>query len=253
MCASWLRCSTLFKNGAEADTSTAELHVFAVSGVLAYTGLDFIYDFEAANPQTKLMMDEGNDELVCSLVKDGKVEVGFSAGPVDVELFDAQPFSSHPHVLVVAEDDPIACKGYATYADLEDRCVATLCAGYSPHRGVRARLAKAGVRPRTTVGFAETYTGLIMAQRGEAVCVSTDYAAFSQPWPGTRILPFEDGAFTWDAYLIAHRSIPLSARAQAFWDYAVKWVAKQRDRLFCWPADDPSAPFAHPGVGVPTA
>ena len=227
------------------DRPNSELRVFAVSGVLAYTGLGFLHDFEAEHPDAHLVLDEGNDELVCGLVREGKVEVAFSAGPVDVETFDAEPFSSHPHVLVVNEADPVAEKGFATYADLEGRTVMTLCAGYSPNLGVRARLAKAGVHPRETVGFAETYTGLIMAQRGEAVVVSTDYAAFLQPWPGTRILPFEDPSFTWDVYLITRRGATLSPRARTFKEYALGWARAHKDALFHWPENDPSRPFAH--------
>ena len=163
----------------------------------AYVGPGLARDFKAAHQGFSLVIDEGSDEYVSSLLTSGLAEVAFLASPVDPDLFETRPFSSHPHVLVVGLDDPLACKESVTLADLNGRRVATMCGGYSPNRGIRSRLAALGVVPSDYVGYAESYTGFLMAASGEAVCVNTDYAAALNLRPDVRVLPFSDPSFVW--------------------------------------------------------
>lgn len=213
----------------------SEVRVHSVSGVLPYLGPSFMDDFRRAHPDVSLVIDEGNDERVADLLLSGRAEIGLLSAPVDPDLFDLVPFSSHPHVLVVGEHDPLASKDRVSVEDLSDRVVATQCGGYAPHRGIRARLAARGIKPRDYVGFAESYTGFFMAATGLAVCINTDYASFLNLRPDVRIVRFDDPTFTWDTFIVWRKGASLGAGAAAFRDFAPAWLKRNKDKLFSWP------------------
>lgn len=211
------------------------LRVFAASGVLAYTGVGFVRDFERLHPGWHLHVDECSDDYVIDVVGSGRAEIGFAAGPVDADTFDADLFSSHRHVIVVGEDHELALHDTVRLDDLNGRRIATLCGGYAPSKGILARLARSGVHPAETYWFAETYLGLMLAADDGVACVSTDYAAALQPWPHTVVVPFDEPDFTWDVYLVARRGTRLSPQARTFWDYALAWIDGHRGELCHWP------------------
>ena len=125
--------------------------------------------------------DGGNRRVF--VVGSGRAEVGFTAGPVDAEAFDSEPFSSHRHVLVLGEGHKLAGRDSVSLADLNGRRIATLCGGYAPSKGILARLARSDVHPSETHWFAETYLGLMLAAEDDVACCPPTTRRHCSPGP----------------------------------------------------------------------
>lgn len=222
------------ENDAEARSSHTTLNVASVTGVILYLGLRFTDDFEQAHPRIKLEIEEGSDRRVAELLASGAADIGFLAGPVDHAKYDAVPFSRHRHVLVVNKQDPLAAKTSVSYSDLEGRTVALLGRDYSPYGNNVRRFAEAGVTPARLVENAEGNTGFQLAASNQAVSISTDYAAHMAFSDNLAILPFEDESCSWDIYLVTAKNAKPSEDVRAFREFALEWIAVNRDSLFTW-------------------
>lgn len=219
---------------ADADEGRTVLDVASVTGVLLYTGLGLIDDFERTHPGIELRVEEATDRRVAELLEAGAVDVGLMAGPIDRGRWDAVAFSRHRHVLVVNEWNPLAVKERIDLRDLEDQVVTLLGRDYAPHGNIVRRLSEAGVQPARLVEHAEGNTGLQLAASNQAVCVSTDYAAFAMPLAGTVIRPLGDESCSWDIFIVSRKGAVLGEEARAFLEFAPAWVRDHRESLFVW-------------------
>lgn len=202
------------------------LNVVSASGTLAYVGLGFVNDFEAANPSTELRIEDLTNRLVDEALMAHAADVGFLVGPIDTQRYDAELFSSHPHLLIVDCDDPLAAKDAVAYSDLEDRTVIVLGRDHPLFKTFTERLVAAHVVTRDTIGVAVLNDMLPMVSRNGAVLVSADFWAQTTAGKHHVILPFEDTTLSWDIYLVHRKGEVLEPVAQAFWNYALRWAHK---------------------------
>lgn len=219
---------------ADEDADRTTLDVASVTGALLYTGLGLIDDFEREHPDIDLRIEEASDRRVSELMISGAAEVGLMAGPVDRGQWDAVLFSRHRHVLVISEQNPLAAQEHVEISDLEGQVVTLLGRDYAPYENNVRRIAEAGVRPARLVEHAEGNTGLQLAASNQAVCISTDYAAYATPPVGAVVRPLGDESCSWDVFLVSGKGVVLSEEAQAFCDFAPSWVQAHRDTLFTW-------------------
>lgn len=222
------------ESDAEALSEHSALPVASVTGVILYLGLAFIDDFEETFPTIDLEIEEGSDRRIAELLNSGAADIGFLAGPVDRAKFDATLFSRHRHVLVANKADPLATKPFVSYGDLTGKTIALLGRDYSPFENNVRRFSQAGVLPKKLVEVAEGNTGIQLAATGQAVFVSTDYAASAALSSEIAIVPFEDDDCSWDIYLVSKKDAALSEDAQSFRTFALEWIASNQSKLFLW-------------------
>lgn len=219
---------------ATAESDRTQLNVASVTGVLLYTGLGLIEDFECAYPDIELRIDEMSDKRVADQLREGSADIGLMAGPVDRALWEAVLFSRHRHVIVMAENDPLASREIVSVADLDQRVVTLLGRDYTPYANNLRRFAEAGIQPERLVEHAEGNTGLQLAASGQALCICTDYAAFATPLANTVVRPFGDKECSWDVFVVWPRGVELNKPAAAFREFAPTWVRNHHNTLFSW-------------------
>ena len=219
---------------ADKDAGRTTLDVASVSGVLLYTGLDFIGDFEREHPRIDLQLEETNDRRVAELLESGVADIGMMAGPVDRGRWEALPFSRHRHVLVVNEKNPLAVKEHIEIRDLEGQIVTLLSRDYTPYSNNLRRFAEAGVQPARLIEYAEGNAGLQLAASNQAVCIFTDYAARALPLVNVVVRPLGDKSCSWDVFLVWKKGIVLSEEARSFRTFALGWIDSHRKELFSW-------------------
>ena len=173
-------------------------------------------------------MEDLTNRLVEEALASRTVDVGLLVGPIDQQRYECAPFSSHPHLLIVDRDDPLAGREQVAYADLEDRTVILLGRDHPLLKTFTDRLASARVVPRDVIGVAVLNDMLPMVSRDGAVLVSADFWAQATAGEHHVILPFEDKTLSWDIYLARRRGETLEPAAQAFWDYALEWANTPR-------------------------
>lgn len=203
------------------------LTVPSASGTLSFTGLGFVAEFECENPLIELHMEDMTNRLVDQALSDRTAEAGLLVGPIDSRRYEGVLFSSHPHLLVVDCDDPLASKEQVAYADLEDRTVILLGRDHPLYATFSDRLARAHVVPRDLIGVAVINDMLPMVSRDQAVLVSAEFWAQAAVGEHHVIVPFEDKTLSWDIYLVHRRGEVLSPVAQTFWEYALRWAREK--------------------------
>lgn len=210
------------------------LRVACTSGGLTYNLPNFQRDFERAHQGVALRLEEGNDRHVQDLVRQGLVECGLVAGQIDHATFDSALVMSHPHVLVVGTDDPLASREFASMRDLQGRSVALIGAGFAPFDYVQDRMARQGVVPREVIGVAEISSGCRMSATDGVVTVTADFTVMPDPPEGTVVLPFDDPDFTWDISLIVRHDRGMRSDVRDLLDFARNWCREVEQRDYSW-------------------
>lgn len=216
-----------------------KLAVASTVGVTLYVGLGFNDDFEREHPDIKLTIEEGSDRRVEELLASGAVDIGFLAGPIDRGRYDAWPFSRHRHVLEVNASDPLAQREFVTHADLDGRSVALLSRDYVPYRNNLRWLAEAGAEPERLIELIEGFTGSQLVADGQAVSITTDNSSLLRAVAGVVAVPFEDKTCSYDIYLVKRKGETLDDDAEAFREFALRWVEANRGSLSAWDCSVP--------------
>lgn len=208
------------------------LQVAASSGYLVRFGSEFRRAFEEDNPGYRLAVEEYSDEGVLQALRDGSAVCGFASGAIDEHAFDRRLLSRHRFVLLVPADHPLAKRNAVGYGDLAGLDLVAMGKGHSPFGTITARLATEGVQPASLTAIIEISTGIDLARRGEAACITTDFAASAFGGNDSRIIPFRDPDFTWDFWFVRRTGTPQIAAADSLADLACSWLLQHREELF---------------------
>lgn len=199
------------------------LRVAAVSGTLSYLGLGFSHAFETTHPDVELLIEDTTNRLVNEMMATGLADIGFMAGTVDRDRYDAVLFKSFPHTLIVSTQNPLAGKDRVSFADLTGQTVIVLGRDHPVLEGFTERLTSTGAQPAEVVGVAVLADFAHFVQLDQAVLISADFWNYANAWKGTRAIPFEDATFAWEVHLVNRRGAPLTPPAAAFKQHALEW------------------------------
>lgn len=211
------------------------LTIASTQGVSEYLSLAFIRDFAESHPHISPRIMESPDAIAKQRTLDNVAEIGVLGGPVDLSVFHAVPFTSHRPCLVVNEANPLARKAAIDYADLDCQPLAMVSREFASHHLVVNRLANAGVHVDIVMEATELDLCHRLAEQGDAIAVSFDFAAWGGRRAHTVIRPFADRSFVWETFIVRKAGADLSPQAQEFCDFALAWVADHRADLFQWP------------------
>lgn len=199
-----------------------------VGGQLTSLGLSFIEGFEAEHPDIELRIEDCTNQRVGELVMSGGAEVGFMAGPIDVRQFDATPFASYAHVLIVSDKNPLAAKPSISYQDLENQRVAVLGEGYPVRETFLGRAAAVGVYPTCVIDTVMPEMIVPLAAHDELAIIGASHGAYCRQKPqGVAIVPFEDAGFSWDVFIVTRVGAAPNVAVSLFKEYAVEWSLAQ--------------------------
>ena len=232
------------KHGAQGGPSREVIEIASVSGGLSFFGSALADDFAATHPGLELSIIERNDRQAAELVRTGTVECGVVAGPVDRSMFDSTLVAQHPHAVVVRADSDLAALRAVSFSDLKNRPVGMMGEGFSPFEYVRERLEREEVRPAKVVGFAEGYTGIVRARRGDLCFITVDFLIPPSSDPGLAVLPFDDPQFTWDEHFIVRRGSQPDAGVLALRNHIASWLRDHETSLFPWRSDSGPWPLS---------
>lgn len=216
-------CASIRGEVADRGAAHEVLRVASVSGTLSYLGLDFITGFESSHPGTELLIEDNTNRLVNEMMQDGLVEIGFMAGPIDRDKYDAVLFRSFPHVLIASDASPLSRKRSISFSDLEGQTIIILGRDHPVLGYFNARLAQEHVRPAEVIGVAVLADFAQVVRGNQAVLIAADFWEYAGAWEGTTMVPFADRSFSWDVYLATRHGQPLGSDALAFRDYALAW------------------------------
>lgn len=211
------------------------LDVASTIGISEYLSLAFFRAFAEERPAVSLRFLEGSDELARTRLKDGGAEMAVLGGIVDYSEYRCTPFTRHRPLLVINERNPLAAKPSIDYADLDGQPIAMMSQEFLSTHTVMNRLAREGVEPDIVAEAAEIELCHRLAESGDAIAVSFDFAALGGRLQHTVARPFSDPDFWWETFLVQRLDAKPSPQAQDFRDYALAWVGKHGGELLHWP------------------
>ena len=212
------------------------LTVVSTLNFLQFVSVRFVEDYYAAHPDVILNLVELSDYAGMKKVGSGEVELAFMCGPVDTTSFAAiHNLFSQRFVAVVNEDHPLAKEKSLTLKQLEGEQLILPSREYGFYTAQLNHFLSIGVDPY--IYFETTNLSIIpqFAARNHGIGITLDYIAYSDPLPGTVIIPFEGAGQSRSIYLVKRRGSKLSPEAIAFRDFTLKWIAGHKNEFFSSP------------------
>lgn len=210
------------------------LDVASTLGISEYLSLSFFRAFAEERPLVSLRFLEGPDELALTRLKEGTAEMAVLGGVVDYSEYRSTPFTRHRPLLVINERNPLAAKPSIDYADLDGQPLAMMNGEFLSTHTVMSRLTREGVEPDIVAEAAEMALCHRLAESGDAIAVSFDFAALGGKLEHTVIRPFSDPSFWWETYLVQRLDSKPSMQAQDFRSFAQSWVQEHEPDLLHW-------------------
>lgn len=207
-------CEAYFATGADYH---AVLPVACAPGSLEEFAGDLIAQFQEAHPDIRLEIRELCDEDCERAVAEGRVELGFSCGPVSPGQFEAQLLAVSPHALIVARDSPLARKEQIAAEDLRGLPLILLRSTTKTYSVIRSGCQMRGFEPIVDTFVDNILTVYDLAQtKRNAVGVSTMALASRLNRPRLKAVPLADPVFHWCLHFIRRKDRELSAPARLF-------------------------------------
>lgn len=223
---------------ARAQAMKYALTIASTQGISEYLSMLFMRDFTAEHPLISLRIMESPDAIAKARLANHEAELGILGGTVDLSEYHAMPFTRHRPCLVMNRENPLAAKARIAYADLENQPLALVGREFGSYHLIVNRLMNEGVHPDIVMEATEVGLCHLLAEKGEAIAVSFDFAAWGNRRKDTVIRPFEDPAFVWETHLVRLVGEELSPQAQLFCDFSTRWLKDHHRDLFQWPQEE---------------
>lgn len=150
----------------------------------------------ARYPQLELLLVEDKTEAILTQLRDGKLDAGVLAEPVDDELLDSEHLFEEPFVLAVPQSHPLAALSSVSPSDLSAHSVLLLEDGHCLRDQALEVCQLAGSAERS--GFRatslETLRQMVVARVGVTLLPLLAVRPPVPSTPGLRLLPFREPA-----------------------------------------------------------
>lgn len=165
------------------------------------------------------------DYVVEREVMDGKVDLGFTIGPVEEELFEARLLKRAKMYLILAEGSPLYQKEDVRIEDIEH------CGrfGYSRDFKSKANIEKFcrahGFEHTVHYESSDLASLIQMSAENRGIFIVPEcYVDFRRG--GVRYVELPKKELSWDIYMIRRKNEKLSRRMEELWNYCIDFCGK---------------------------
>ena len=209
-----------------AQRETHEIHLLSAYGILRLVTPDCLTAFARQYPHIQLRYREFPDRQVEQRFLDGEGDVAFTVGNHALKHVDALQMEKFEIKLMVHRDHPLSRK---TAADIRDLAAAPLyieSAEFNIHHDMLRRCAAAGVHPQ--IAFESSGFSLCqkMVAQNKGISVIVDFISDDMRDSRVVLLPFSDGPYYWETYLLTRRGERPNPDVAVFRDFVMDWMGK---------------------------
>lgn len=209
-----------------AQRETHEIHLLSAYGILRLVTPDCLAAFAARYPHIRLSYREFPDRQVEQRFLDGEGDVAFTVGRSALKHVDATPMEKFEIKLMVHKDNPLCQKPAADIRDLAAVPLYIESTEFNIHHEIMDRCKAAGVTP--TIAFESSGFSLCqkMVSQNKGISVIVDFISDDMQHSSLRLLPFSDGPYYWETYMLTRRGETPTPDVLLFRDFVLEWMHK---------------------------
>ena len=207
-----------------AQRETHEVHLLSAYGILRLVTPDCLAAFSRRYPRIRLSYREFPDRQVEQRFLDGEGDVAFTVGHRALKHVDATPMEKFEVKLMVHRDNPLSRKAVADIRDLGTCPLYIESREFNIHHDILGRCEAAGVTPQVafeTSGFSLCQK---MVSQNKGISVIVDFISDDMKNSDLVLLPFADGPYYWETYLLTRRGEKPNPDVAAFRDFVMDWM-----------------------------
>ena len=209
-----------------AQRETHEIHLLSAYGILRLVTPDCLAAFSAQYPHIQLCYREFPDRQVEHRFLSGEGDVAFTVGRSALKHVDATPMEKFEIKLMVHKDNPLSQKTSADIRDLAAYPLYIESTEFNIHHDIMARCEAAGFAPK--IAFESSGFSLCqkMVSQNKGISVIVDFISDDMQNSNLRLLPFSDGPYYWETYMLTRRGEAPNPDVLLFRDFILEWMRK---------------------------
>lgn len=201
------------------QTESGVIHLAYSRTLSASPVIDLLDRFRGAHPELPLELADGTDREVHALVNGPPPMLALTVAPHDTTGYRAEPVCSLPYVLMVCENHPLARAREASIRDLAGLDLVLLEEDHMAHQNIVAACRQAGIQPRVAHQASGTAAALNLCSRNRGAAVVLGFLAEALDQRRVRLVPFAQGAPTWDVAFLYREDYTPDPRERRMMDY----------------------------------
>ena len=207
-----------------AQRETHEIQLLSAYGILRLVTPECLAAFSARYPRIHLAYREFPDRQVEERFLGGEGDVAFTVGAGALKQADATPMEKFEVKLMVHRDNPLSRKAAADIRDLGRYPLYIESSQFNIHHDILGRCEAAGVTPHIafeTSGFSLCQK---MVAQNKGISVIVDFISDDMQNSNLVLLPFADGPYYWETYMLTRRGEAPNPDVLLFRDFVLAWM-----------------------------
>ncbi len=203
-----------------------EIDLLSAYGILRLVTPECIAKFREEYPHIKFQYREYPDHEVERRFLAGEGNVAFTVGAQEVKYLKSTFMERFPIKLLVYRGHPLSERKSVTIEDLKGEPLYIESSEFHIHDVIREKCKRAGFEPNIvfeTSGFSLCHK---MVSKKRGLSVTVDFIFDDMRDNNLVMIPFSDGEYCWDTYMLTRKGNGKNPDIQIFHDHVMKWIEK---------------------------
>jgi len=203
-----------------------EIDLLSAYGILRLVTPDCLAAFEEKYPYIHLNYREYPDHQVERMFLNGEGNVAFTVGNDALKHVSATLMERFEIKLLVYKDHPFSKKQAVSIKDLDRQPFYIESSEFHIHKLIMDKCEKMGVKPQIifqTSGFSLCHK---MVKQKKGISVAVDFIFDDMGNEDLVLIPFEDGPYYWETYMLARIGQKPTPDITLFCDFIMDWMGK---------------------------
>jgi len=159
------------------------------------------------------------DYLCQEKVLNGELDIAFTLGPIDDNLFDSYFIQSNKMIAVVNEKNPVSKKSMFTLEDFKKEQIIAVNETFKTYTNIKAMCQSHGFSPKFKHVVSDITTLFQMAKSNLGIGITVDFNAEQFSCSELKILPIPSDLLSWDVYMIMKKNNIYNNDVYNFWKH----------------------------------
>lgn len=203
-----------------------EIQLLSAYGILRLVTPECLAAFQEKYPHIHVTYREYPDREVERRFLNGEGNVAFTVGNDALKHVDARAMETFAIKLLVHKDHPLAKKQFATIHDLANGPLYIESSEFNIHHLIMNKCQAAGITP--SIAFESSGFSLChkMVAKNKGISVTVDFVFEDMKNSDLVMIPFEDGVYEWETYMLSRKGEKPTPDVTAFRDFVLEWMRK---------------------------
>lgn len=203
-----------------------EIDLLSAYGILRLVTPECIAQFKEEHPDIRFQYREYPDQEVVRRLVSGEGNVAFTVGDWEAKYLNSTFMERFQIKLLVYREHPLSQRKSVAIQDLKGEPLYIESSEFHVQRLIVDRCRAAGFEPNIvfeTSGFSLCHK---MVSKKKGISVTVDFIFDDMKDENLVMIPFSDGEYCWDTYMLTRNGNTDNPDIQVFHDHVMKWISK---------------------------